>query len=178
MTSHIERQEFNPPHVGRLCFHIQELRRSELRWHALNYQLDPSPVVSQRVDFQRKDFIQPEPVTDVVKEAPSAFGISNLFGAQERAAEKEAARRRIADSWGVWVWLIAELIPDGELFCPLSGSADPSPRLSKSYRHRNLCCILTQCILWPRCILLGVVTLFFCKLESRVGNLQTPGICI
>lgn len=93
--------------------HFSSFCRSELRWHAFNYNLDPSVVIYGLVDFYKSDYQESESVSDVVKEAPSVFQLSTLFGGPDRALEKERARRKIAESWGVWLWLVADFIPDG-----------------------------------------------------------------
>ena len=105
--------------------------RSELRWHALNYSLDPSIVLRGSVDFYKSNYQDSRPVDDVVREAPSVFQLSSLFGGPNRLQEKEKTRREIAESWGVWIWLVADFVPDGMISSALFRNIDPSQKLTR-----------------------------------------------
>lgn len=87
-------------------------RRSELRRHATQYAAAPEPVTKQTVDFHRPPILQPPAVDDVVQQAPPPAG--DLFGSAHHYEQREVQRRLTESAWGVWIWLVAELVPDGE----------------------------------------------------------------
>lgn len=88
--------------------------RSELRWHAAQYEADPGPIVRQAVDFSPCLEVQPPDVSDVLPAPEPVLGLTDLFKGPNLGDKREKQRLQIAQTWGVWIWLIAELVPRGE----------------------------------------------------------------
>ena len=53
-------------------------------------------------------------MTDVMPEVQPAFGLSEIFKGPSLGAKRELQRLQIAQTWGVWLWVIAELVPNGD----------------------------------------------------------------
>lgn len=92
--------------------------RAELRWHAKLYESDPGPVTRQTVNFEVSPQVDLPDVSDVVPERELAFGLSNLFKGPNLGESRELQRLQIAQTWGVWLWIIAELVPTGDFLEP------------------------------------------------------------
>lgn len=97
-------------------------------------------ILRGKVEFHGREYVDPPPVSDVVREAPSVFQLSSLFGGPDWALEKEKNRRKIAESWGVWIWLVADFIPDGKFLVKvyLLVTSNFSNHCFSAISHNNL----------------------------------------
>ena len=85
-----------------------------MRWHATQYLADPGPVTRQAVDFSSNPIVMPPDVSDVLPAEEPAVGFPELFKGPSLADKREKDRLQLAQTWGVWLWLVAELIPNGK----------------------------------------------------------------
>ena len=79
----------------------------------MEYQANPAPVVRHAVDFFDLPDIAAPPVDDVVFETRGGVGSVFPVASEERRQLHEQQRRDIEKAWGVWIWLVADLVPDG-----------------------------------------------------------------
>ena len=85
-----------------------------MRWHASQYLADPAPVTRQAVDFGSNPIVMPPDVSDVLPAEEPPVGFPGLFKGPSLADKREKDRLQLAQTWGVWLWVVAELIPHGE----------------------------------------------------------------
>lgn len=115
--------------------------RSELRWHAGQYEADPSPILRQSIDFVSCPEVRTPDVSDVMPKTEPVLGISDLFKGPSLGDKREQQRLQVAQTWGVWLWLIAELVPHGDTphhpFQP-KPPASPKPALPTWLNMRAL----------------------------------------
>ena len=65
------------------------------------------------MDFFNLPDIAAPPVDDVVCETRGGVGSVFPVASEERRELREQQRRDIEKAWGVWIWLVADLVPDG-----------------------------------------------------------------
>ncbi len=60
----------------------------------------------------------PPDVSDVLPAEEPAVGFPGFFKGPSLADKREKERLQLAQTWGVWLWLVAELVPHGTLYTP------------------------------------------------------------
>ena len=132
------------------CFLGAEMssRRAELQRHAALYAEHPDPVTRQIVNFaQRPLAVQREEESSNAEEEPQDLFLGPWSGPSQRQ-KKEATRRQIEQAWGIWIWLVAELVPNGEFLSITCNCTD-------SMHHK--CLVSTAWYSWCPCKLRAIM---------------------
>lgn len=85
--------------------------RSELRRQAAQYEAHPGLVTRHAVDTDRPTILEAPSVDDVVSE--NSGRVLDFFPSANDGDKRDRQRRQVEAAWGIWLWLVADLIPDG-----------------------------------------------------------------